>query len=149
MRKSSFLTILLFATLISSCSSEARKLVLPELPVVSIQPKAENDKSPFELTRKTYVAYFYRKSQKTRLYQIELAVADCIKKNMDYLIYVEADSEAEVKQWLTELDYKYAVVVDKESLFRQANNETIEGYNGYIVNKDREILGSPQIRYRQ
>lgn len=145
-------TILLFfmvSALMYSCSSGPRKLILPVLPVVSIQPEYENVKSPFELTRKTYVAYIYRKSQKTRLYQIELAVADCIKKNMDYLIYLEADSEAEVKQWLTELDYKYFVVVDKESLFREANNEMIEGYNGYIINKDREILESPQIYYRK
>ncbi|WP_421976945.1 hypothetical protein [Roseivirga seohaensis] len=140
---------LVIVALMLSCSSGPRKLVLPELSVVSTQPEAENAKSPFELTRNTYVAYIYKKWQKDRLYQIELAVADCIKKNMDYLIYVEADSETEVKQWLTELDYKYSVVVDKESLFREANGESIEGYNGYIINKDREILGSPTIQYRQ
>ncbi|KYG76690.1 hypothetical protein [Roseivirga echinicomitans] len=147
--KKSLLLPLLLAALSFSCSSGPRKLILPELPVVSIQPKAENQKSPFELKRNTYVAYIYRKWQKDNLYRIELAVADCIKKNMGYLIYVEADSETKVKQWLTELDYKYDVVVDKESLFRQANGETIEGYNGYIIDKDREILGSPRIRYRQ
>lgn len=148
MKKSMPLFFVIVA-LILSCSSGPRKLVLPKLPVVSIQPEAENEKSPFELARNTYVAYIYKKWQKDRLYQIELAVADCIKKNMDYLIYVEADTETEVKQWLTELDYKYSVVVDKESLFREANGESVEGYNGYIINKDRDILGSPRIQYRQ
>ncbi|WP_339606475.1 hypothetical protein [uncultured Roseivirga sp.] len=148
MKKSIFLCILIIP-LMFSCSSGPRKLVLPELPVVSIQPKPENAKSPFELTRKTYVAYIYKKWQKDRLYGIELAVADCIKKNMDYLIYVEADSEVEVKQWLTELDYKYSVIWDKESLFREANSETFEGYIGYIINKDKEVLGIPTIQYRQ
>ncbi|WP_323757477.1 hypothetical protein [Roseivirga sp.] len=147
MKKLLFL-LLLFAALSFSCSSGTRKLILPELPVVSIHHNAENEKSPFVLTQNTYVAYIYRKWQKDNLYRIELAVADCIKKNMDYLIYVEADSEAEVKQWLTELNYKYSVVVDEESLFREANGESIEGYNGYIINKEREILGSPRIRYR-
>tara|TARA_R110001599_G_scaffold45036_4_gene133574 strand:- start:1317 stop:1763 length:447 start_codon:yes stop_codon:yes gene_type:complete len=147
--KKPFFLFLLITVLMFSCSSGPRKLILPELPVVSIQPESENIKSPFELTRNTYVAYIYKKWQKDRLYRIELAVAVCIKKNMDYLIYVEADSEVEVRQWLTELDYRYDVVVDKESLFRDANNETIEGYHGYIINKDREILGSPRIRYRQ
>ncbi|KYG82063.1 hypothetical protein EV198_2675 [Roseivirga ehrenbergii] len=148
MKKSTPLFFVIVALMLS-CSSGPRKLVLPELPVVSTQPEAENAKSPFDLTRKTYVAYIYKKWQKDNLYRIELAVADCIKKNMDYLIYVEADSETEVKQWLTELDYKYSVVLDKESLFREANGESIEGYNGYIINKDREILGSPTIQYRK
>ena len=67
---------------------------------------------------------------------------------MDYLIYVEANSQNEVKQWLKELDYPYAVIVDTASTFREANGESIEGYHGYIVNKNKEILGSPLIHMR-
>lgn len=140
--------LLMYCFLVASCSSGPRKLVLPELPIVSNQTDQKPHYSPAELKRKTYVAYIFKKGQKSNLYQIELAVADCIEKNMDYLIYVEANSQNEVKQWLKELDYPYAVIVDTASTFREANGESIEGYHGYILNKNKEILGSPLIHMR-
>ena len=133
---------------LASCTNGPKKLVLPILPLVTNLGENAETNSPSKLKQKTYVAYIYRKSQKDKLYLIELAVADCIKKNMDYLIYVEAESQQEVRKWLKELNYPYSVAVDTAGLFREANNESIEGYNGYIVNKNKEILGSPLIHMR-
>jgi hypothetical protein len=133
-----------------SCKNEPKKIILPKLPVVQLDSVSVGYlTNPEQLKRKTYVAFIGGKSPYSYLFQIEPAIADCIKKNMDFLIYVESRSEDELRNALTDLNFQYPVLYDEKKLFREANKETIEGYNGYIVNAKTEYLSTPLIHYRR
>lgn len=138
------LPIALIALVLSSCTKQ-RKLGLPELDRVNF---LDNTQTSFEKpsNRKNYVAYISN-SPEERLYQIEPAVTKAISKDMGYYIYIEATAE-EVRTAVENLNFKYDVYLDSTKQFKEMNNETIKGYNGYLINKQQHVIGSPMITYR-
>ena len=138
------LTIALITLVLSSCTKQ-RKLGLPELNRVNFLDKTE---TTFEKpsNRKNYVAYISN-SPEERLYQIEPAITKAISKGMGYYIYIEATSE-EVRTAVENLNFKYDVYLDSTKQFKEMNNETIKGYNGYLINRKQYVIGSPMITYR-
>lgn len=138
------LTIILISLLLASCTKQ-RKLGLPELDRVNF---LDNTQTSFEKpnNRKNYVAYI-SSFPEDKLYQIEPAVTKAVSKGMGYYIYIEASAE-EVRTAVENLNFKYDVYLDSTKQFKEMNNETIKGYNGYLINRKQYVIGSPMITYR-
>jgi hypothetical protein len=135
--------------LVYSCNKE-KKLVLPEnLELVSAKPEYLNGFKGFREYEKTYVAFVSDHDPKTQLYRIELAVEDCIKKGLGYMIYVAGTNNSNIEEILNKLNYQYAVYADTNSEFKTANEIGDLYYAGFIIDKQGTYLSSPMINFRR
>jgi hypothetical protein len=136
----------LFIICIVSCTSKRREMVLPELPLYSLAKGIYEDPNAFK-GRKKYIASLSGKQTKTRLKRIQPAIKNALEKGLSVVVYINSNDSEKVMKDIEELNFIYPVVIDKDGLFKDSNGENPEmGYNGYIVNKNNEFIGSPIMR---
>jgi hypothetical protein len=133
--------------LIYSCSPGNSQIELPELN--QLNPETLSFESINTNHDKAFVAFVSGESKSAYLYQIEPAIQKALSRGLDCYVYLESESKVDAIKSIKAYAFPFPVIVDSTQLFRQLNNESIEGYNGYIINGKNEIINSPMIGYRK
>jgi hypothetical protein len=129
-----------------SCSNKRKTLILPELPLYSLEQGTYEDPSAFG-GKKKYVASLSSQQTKARLKRIQPAIKSALAKGLNVVVYIDSKDSEKIISSIQELNFQYPVVIDSDGLFKKQNKERPEmGYNGYIVNKQNEIIGTPAMR---